>query len=49
MQVAYFESRADLARGVVGLLEPGDVVITMGAGDVTQCGREILDLLGSEG
>ena len=49
MEVAYFESRADLARGLVGLLEPGDVVITMGAGDVTQCGREILDLLGSEG
>lgn len=49
MSVAYFESRADLARGVVGLIEPGDVVITMGAGDVTQCGREILDLLDDEG
>jgi len=47
--VTYIESRADLARGVVALIEPGDVVITMGAGDVTQCGREILDLLGSEG
>ena len=49
MNVSYIDSRADLARGVVELLGPGDVVITIGAGDVTQCGREILELLESEG
>lgn len=44
-EVVYLESRTELARGVVGLLEPGDVVLTMGAGDITECGREILELL----
>ncbi len=43
--VVYIESRSELARGVVNMLEPGDVVITMGAGDITRCAREILDLL----
>lgn len=43
--VDYCESRAALARTVVELLEPGDLVITMGAGDITQCAREILALL----
>jgi len=48
-EVVYLESRAELARGVVGLLEPGDLVITMGAGDITDCAREILEMLpGSE-
>jgi UDP-N-acetylmuramate--alanine ligase len=44
-EVVYVESRAGLARDVVGLLEPGDMVITIGAGDITECAREILELL----
>jgi UDP-N-acetylmuramate--alanine ligase len=47
--VVYEPSRAGLARAVVPLLEEGDLVITMGAGDVTQCAREILELLGEGG
>jgi len=43
--VTYVESRAELAGEVVRLLKSGDLVITMGAGDITQCAREILDLL----
>lgn len=44
-EVVYFGSRAELAESVAGLIETGDMVITMGAGDITQCAREILDLL----
>lgn len=47
-QVEYVASRADLARMVSDLLKPGDMVITIGAGDVTQCAREILELLPGE-
>ncbi|MBN2169264.1 MAG: UDP-N-acetylmuramate--L-alanine ligase [Actinobacteria bacterium] len=45
--VHYFPNRTSLARNVMNLLQEGDTVITMGAGDVTQCGREILELLGT--
>ncbi|MBN1289789.1 MAG: UDP-N-acetylmuramate--L-alanine ligase [Actinobacteria bacterium] len=43
--IYYFPNRISLARNIVDLLRKGDTVITMGAGDVTQCGREILELL----
>lgn len=35
-------------RQVAGLSRPGDIVITMGAGDVTMLGRQILDALHSK-
>ena len=44
-KVLYVQNRAELARSVIPLLEEGDTLITMGAGDVTQCAREILELL----
>jgi len=44
-EVCYVQNRAELARSVVPLLRAGDTVFTMGAGDVTQCAREILELL----
>lgn len=43
--VVYVPNRAGLAREVVSLLEEGDTVITVGAGDITQCAPEILELL----
>jgi UDP-N-acetylmuramate--alanine ligase len=43
--VVYVEARAELARETVARLLPGDLVITIGAGDVTRCAREIIDLL----
>jgi UDP-N-acetylmuramate--alanine ligase len=30
------------------LAEPGDLVLTMGAGDITQIGPEVLRLLGGD-
>ena len=47
-EVVYIPRRAELARGVVSLLEDSDMVITMGAGDITQCAGEILELLESQ-
>jgi UDP-N-acetylmuramate--alanine ligase len=44
--VTYVPNRVLLARSVVSMIREGDLVITMGAGDITQCAREIIDLLG---
>ncbi|MEV7044100.1 UDP-N-acetylmuramate--L-alanine ligase [Amycolatopsis sp. NPDC051061] len=39
----HYEPAIDVAAGLVaGLAKPGDLVVTMGAGDVTQLGPEIL-------
>ncbi len=43
--VLYHPERSDAASFVAGVLEPGDIVITMGAGDVTAIGPELLTLL----
>jgi UDP-N-acetylmuramate--alanine ligase len=37
--------RASLAEALAGNVRPGDLVITMGAGDVTRCGPELLTSL----
>ena len=34
--------RADVARHVVDALRPGDVVLTLGAGDITRVGPELV-------
>ena len=39
----YAESFADVPRVVASLAEPGDLVLTMGAGDVTRLGPLVLD------
>lgn len=44
-EIVYIPSRAELAENVAPLLREGDTVITMGAGDITRCGQEILELL----
>jgi UDP-N-acetylmuramate--alanine ligase len=38
-------ARADIASDLAGALRPGDVVLTLGAGDVTLVGRELLAAL----
>jgi UDP-N-acetylmuramate--alanine ligase len=43
--VMYHPDRASAADFVAGVLERGDVVITMGAGDVTAIGPQLLTLL----
>jgi UDP-N-acetylmuramate--alanine ligase len=43
--VRYVPDRRDLATTLLGEVRPGDVVVTMGAGDIWQTGEELLDLL----
>ena len=38
--------RAELARMARERVRPGDLVLTLGAGDITQVGPELLELLG---
>jgi UDP-N-acetylmuramate-alanine ligase len=37
--------RENLGRAVLEVLEPGDVVLTMGAGDITKVGKELAEWL----
>lgn len=48
-RVRYHPDRASAAAFVVDAARSGDVVITMGAGDVTAIGPELLTLLGAVG
>ncbi len=46
-KVAYLPHRADVSAYLGELLRPGDIVLTMGAGDVTTVGPEIIRALES--
>lgn len=48
-QVAYFPHRAAIGAYVADRARPGDIVITMGAGDVTTMGPEIVRALEQRG
>lgn len=48
-QVVYIPKRSILGEAAVRLLRPGDLVITMGAGDISLCAREISALLREKG
>jgi UDP-N-acetylmuramate--alanine ligase len=41
-EVRFEPTRAELGRRVYEALAPGDVVITLGAGDITRVGPELL-------
>jgi UDP-N-acetylmuramate--alanine ligase len=43
---AFVPVRQELARAVFEKLRPGDLVLTLGAGDITHLGEELLALLG---
>ncbi|MBX5483609.1 MAG: UDP-N-acetylmuramate--L-alanine ligase [Myxococcaceae bacterium] len=45
--VTFVEKRADLADALARRVEPGDIVITLGAGDITHTGPELLAKLGA--
>ncbi len=45
-EVHYVASWSDAPPTVAGLVRPGDLVLTIGAGDVTMVGPEVLRLLG---
>jgi len=46
--VTFVEHRADLAQTIAPKLKEGDIVLTLGAGDITQVGPELLRLLAPE-
>ncbi|MFQ5351949.1 MAG: UDP-N-acetylmuramate--L-alanine ligase [Candidatus Binatia bacterium] len=46
-KVHYFSSNLDVAGAVAGLTRAGDMLLTMGAGDITRLGPEILARLAS--
>jgi len=43
--VSLVEHRAELAQAIAPKLKEGDIVLTLGAGDITQVGPELLRLL----
>ncbi len=43
--VSYIPKREDIAAAIKDQLSPGDLVITMGAGDIFKTGEELLDML----
>ena len=43
--VSYIPKREDIAAAIKDQLSPGDLVITMGAGDIFKTGEELLELL----
>ncbi len=47
--MTYVDKRADLAAAVAPRLREGDIVLTLGAGDITQVGPDLLALLGKSG
>jgi len=47
--VLYVEDRADLAATLANELLPGDLCLTLGAGDITKLADEVLPLLGDRG
>ena len=47
--VHYVEDRESVPQLLVDLAEPGDLVLTLGAGDVTELGPQVLSLLGGTG
>ena len=48
VRTVYQANRAELGRTVTDLLHPGDVLLTLGAGDITLLGREVRTLLEAE-
>ncbi len=47
--VTFVEKRTDIARTLLPRLREGDIVLTLGAGDITQVGPELVELLKQHG
>ena len=43
--VTYIQDKANIARYLSQIVEPGDLVITMGAGDIYQSGEALVEKL----
>jgi UDP-N-acetylmuramate--alanine ligase len=46
--VAYFPKKSDISDYVTGRLIGGDILLTMGAGDIWSLGEEVLEVLGKD-
>jgi UDP-N-acetylmuramate--alanine ligase len=44
--VTWAGPRTEVAKALAARVQPGDVVITLGAGDITRVGPDLLELLG---
>jgi UDP-N-acetylmuramate--alanine ligase len=44
-QVSYVPDKQDLPEKLKEIVKPGDVIITMGAGDIYKYGEEFVDML----
>jgi UDP-N-acetylmuramate--alanine ligase len=44
--VAYFPKKSDISDYVTGRMRGGDILLTMGAGDIWALGEEVLEALG---
>jgi UDP-N-acetylmuramate--alanine ligase len=47
-EVMFVPARAEVPRSVAACLRPGDVCLTLGAGDLDEAAREVLELLHAE-
>ena len=41
----YIQDKKDIAAYLKSIAQPGDLIITMGAGDIVRCGEELVELL----
>jgi len=48
-QVIFHPDKETLAESLAGLSKPGDIVVTLGAGDINRVGEKLLEILGREG
>lgn len=46
--VTYIEDRAELLDAIIGRVQEGDIVITVGAGDINKVGQEFYEMLAGE-
>ncbi len=44
-QAVYIQDKKDIAAYLKSIAKPGDLIITMGAGDIVKCGEELVELL----
>lgn len=44
-QAVYIQDKTKIAGYLQNIVEPGDLIITMGAGDIVKCGEELVELL----
>ena len=47
-EVVYIPKRSMLGEAAARMLRPGDLVLTMGAGDISQCASELAGILRGE-